>query len=262
LSEGHKALVSDKPLVTVITAVFNAVDCIEDCIKSVLNQDCSNVEHIIVDGGSNDGTVEVLRCYNDRIALWISEQDSGVFDAWNKGLSLANGEWIAFLGSDDRYMPGAINVYMNLAVEHPEADFLVARARLDHPTGYAPVFGGPWKWPSFATAMTTVHVGAMHRRSLFDRYGVFDSTYSMAADYEFLLRAKENLRSSYSPATTVLMRAGGVSDSTAALREAKRAKVSRGVKSPFIAELELRRRICRFYVRRLYIWLRARFRRQ
>jgi len=248
-----------QPLVTVITAVFNGNDCIANCLDSVLNQDYPHVEHIILDGGSNDGTLETLLGYDDRVALWISEPDRGVYDAWNKGLKLARGEWIAFLGADDIYLEGAISTYLALASENPEAEFLSSRACLDHPTGYAPVFGGPWEWPRFSSAMSTIHVGTMHRRSLFERYGEFDTSYRIAADYEYLLRAREHLRAAFTPATTVVMRAGGLSDSTAGLYEARRAKVTSGVRSATAAAFELRLAIARFYARRMYLKGRALF---
>lgn len=250
---------SRQPLVSIITAVFNGNDSIVRCLESVLMQDYPRIEHIILDGGSSDGTVETLRSYDDKVALWISEPDSGVYDAWNKGLALARGEWIAFLGADDVYLPDAISTYMKLAYENPEADFLTSRARLDHPTGYSPTFGGPWEWPRFSTAMSTIHVGVMHRRSLFERYGLFNTSYRIAADYEFLLRPREHLRSAFTPATTVIMRAGGLSDSTAALHEAMRVKVDAGVRSIPIATLQLRLAIARFYARRVYLKARALF---
>lgn len=249
--------VASEPLVTVITAVFNGNDCLASCLDSVLNQDYPHVEHIILDGGSTDGTIETLRSYDDRVALWISEPDGGVYDAWNKGLKLARGEWIAFLGADDIYLEGAISTYLKLAAKNPEAEFLSSRARLSHPTGYAPIFGGPWEWPRFSTAMTTIHVGTLHRRSLFERYGEFDTSYRIAADFEFLLRAGDNLRTAFTSATTVVMRAGGLSDSTAGLYEARRAKVARGVSSTSAAELHLRLAIARFYIRRMYLKARA-----
>jgi glycosyltransferase involved in cell wall biosynthesis len=248
---------STLPLVTVITAVFNGQDCIAGCIESVLNQDYPNIEHLILDGGSKDGTIDVLRRYDEKLELWVSEPDAGVFDAWNKGLDLARGEWIAFLGSDDIYLPGAIATYVELARKNPQAEFLSSRAKLDHPTGYSPVFGGPWEWPRFATAMSTIHVGTMHHRGLFSRLGKFDMQYRIAGDYEFMLRAKETLRTAFTPEVTVVMRAGGLSDSTAGLYEAKRAKIKNGVRTALTADLELRRAIMRFHLRRLYLKVRS-----
>ena len=218
-----------EPIVSVITAVFNGVGTIRECMESVLSQDYPYIEHIIIDGGSTDGTVDVLREYENRLALWISEPDGGVFDAWNKGLDLAHGEWIAFLGADDTFLPGAISEYLQLARRNPSANFLTSRARLEHPSGYSPEFGGLWSWPRAARAMPSVHVGAMHRRNIFARYGRFDATYRIAGDYEFLLRAREDLNAAFMPTVTVAMGAGGLSDSTAGLVEAKRAKLQNNI---------------------------------
>jgi glycosyltransferase involved in cell wall biosynthesis len=245
------------PLVSVITAVFNGRAHISDCIESVLRQDYPSIEHIIIDGGSMDGTVEVLRSYEDRIAFWKSEPDKGVYDAWNKGLCLARGEWIAFLGSDDAYLPGAISTYIDLARRNPTAQFLSSRARLNHPTGYSPIFGGPWEWPCFATAMSTIHVGTLHHRSLFERFGQFDTSYSIAGDYEFMLRSRDALRAAFTPTVTVVMRAGGLSDSTAGYREAQRAKLAASVRAPLLAAIDLWRSILRFHFRRLFLVIRS-----
>jgi glycosyltransferase involved in cell wall biosynthesis len=245
------------PKVSIITAVFNAQDCIADCIESVLYQDYPNMEHIILDGGSTDSTVSLLRKYEDRIDVWISESDSGIYDAWNKGLKLARGEWIAFLGADDKYLPGAVSAYMKLAAQFPAAEFLSSRALLDHPSGHAPTFGGPWEWPRFSRVMTTIHVGTMQRRTLFERYGDFDASYRSAADYEFLLRAGDGLRAAFMPTATVVMRAGGASDSTAGLYETRDVKVQRGVRSYRAATRDLRIAVLRFHIRRLILALRS-----
>jgi len=248
---------SDLPLVTVVTAVFNGEPYLARCLESVLAQDYPNIEHIILDGGSTDGTLDVLRQYDDRVALWKSEPDKGVYDAWNKALNLARGEWICFLGVDDLYLPGAIAAYVELARKNPEAEFLSSKAKLDHPSGYCPIFGGPWAWPRFATAMSTIHVGTMHHRSLFQRLGRFDITYRIAGDYDLMLRAKDTLRTAFLPEVTIVMRAGGLSDSTAGLYEARRAKVMNGVRTPLIANMELRKAITRFHLRKFYISLRT-----
>ncbi len=241
------------PTVSVITAVFNAQDCIAECIESVLQQDYPNIEYIIVDAVSKDGTIDVIRRYDDKINIWISEPDDGIFDAWNKGLNLATGEWIAFLGADDAYVPGAIRRYMEVANQYPFAEFLSSQAKVVHATGYSPISGGPWSWPACARLLTTIHVGTMHKRSLFERYGKFDAFYRIAGDYEFLLRAGSQLKAAFLPEVTVMMRAGGASDSTASLYEARYAKIQRQVRSKILATLDLILLIPRFYIRRLLL---------
>ena len=145
--------VRERPLVTVITAVLNAVGAIKDCIESVVRQEYPNIEHIVLDGGSSDGTVDVLRHYDDRIALWRSEPDRGIYDAWNKALREARGEWICFLGADDEFLPGAVSAYMALAAKNPQAEYLSSKVQMIYPSGYVRILGSPWTWRKFSKAM-------------------------------------------------------------------------------------------------------------
>ena len=229
-----------QPLVTVVTAVYNAQPYIAGCLESVLRQDYPNIEHIVMDGGSTDGTVDVLREYDDRIALWKSEPDRGIYDAWNKGLYEARGEWLCFLGADDEFLLGAINAYMAFAVKNPQAEYLSSRVKSVKASGYERILGLPWTWKKFSVMMCTAHVGSMHRRSLFDRLGTFDTSYRIAADYELLLRARSQLKTAYLPVTTVMMRDGGVSSTSAfkCLEEAARAKVISGGRNKMLALIE------------------------
>ncbi len=99
-----KKSLPDKPLITVITVVFNGVDKLEDTIKSVISQAYDNVEYIIIDGGSTDGTLDIIRKYEGQIDYWVSEKDEGIYDAMNKAITLASGEWIYFLNSGDAFI--------------------------------------------------------------------------------------------------------------------------------------------------------------
>lgn len=227
------------PLVTVITAVFNGQLHLAECLESVLQQDYANIEHIVVDGGSSDGTFDVLRRYDERIAFWKSEPDHGVYDAWNKALAVARGDWICFLGADDEFMPGAVRAYMELAARNPEAEYLSSRVRWVHPSGYQRIRGGSWAWPEFSRWMCVAHVGSMHRRSLFDRLGGYDVSFGSAADYELLLRARGALCAAYMPEISAVMRGGGMTDDRAALSDANRAKIETGGRNTIIATMEL-----------------------
>jgi glycosyltransferase involved in cell wall biosynthesis len=227
------------PLVSVITAVFNGERYLEQCLESVANQDYPNVEHIVIDGGSDDGTLQILEEFSARIAFWKSERDNGIYDAWNKGLAESRGEWICFLGADDEFLPHAISSYMTLAELNPDAEFLSSRLQVVYPSGYVKTVGEPWRWNRFARFMCAVHVGSMHRRSLFERNGVFDTSYKSAADYEFLLRARGGLKAAFTPDVTVTMRAGGASATRQALQEKARAKVVTGGRNKVLTSIEL-----------------------
>jgi len=230
---------SEHPLVTVVTAIFNGQPHVEGCLESVLAQDYPNIEHIVLDGHSTDGTIDVLQRYDNRIAYWKSEPDKGVYDTWNKALVEARGEWICFLGADDEFLPGAVSAYMALAARYPTAEYLSSQIRWVHPSGYERIRGRSWEWRSFLRWMSVAHVGSMHRRTLFDRLGLYDTSFGSAADYELLLRARGLLQAAYMPVTTVIMRAGGLSDDPNAFADATRAKIISGGRNPTLAVLEL-----------------------
>lgn len=242
---------ADYPLVTVVTAIYNGRRFLVECLESVLKQDYPNVEHLLFDAGSTDGTVEVLRQHEDRIALWRSEPDRGVYDAWNKALVDARGEWICFLGVDDEFLPGAISAYVSLARKNPDAEYLSSRVKLVHPSGYERINGWPWEWNRFSRWMCVSHVGSMHRRSLYERLGAYDLSFGGAADYELLLRAREGLKAAYMPVTTAIMRTGGMTDGPNAFADATRAKILTGGRNRFLAIVELRIANIRYFLRPL-----------
>jgi glycosyltransferase involved in cell wall biosynthesis len=239
------------PLVTVVTAVFNGQPHVQGCLESILAQDYPNVECIVFDGNSTDGTIDVLQRYDNRIAYWKSEPDKGVYDAWNKALAEARGEWICFLGVDDEFLPGAVSAYMALASKNPDADYLCSRIRWVHPSGYERTRGGPWTWPEFARRMCTAQVGSMHRRALFDRFGSYDLGFGSASDYEFLLRPRASLRAAYMTDITVMMRGGGMTDGRAALADANRAKIVTGGRNRIRTAIDSVIDIAKFYLRPL-----------
>jgi glycosyltransferase involved in cell wall biosynthesis len=219
------ARTADQPLVTIITSIYNGQPYVAGCLDSVLSQDYPNIEHIIMDGGSTDGTLDVLRQYNDKIAFWKSEPDHGIYDAWNKGISEARGEWICFLGVDDIFLPGAISDYMALAAKKPEAEYLYSKWHLVFPTGKELILGREFTSKEFLRAPQTYsHVGSMHKRSLFERLGGYDTKYRIAADWEFLVRLRGKLKMAFLPQVAVRVRSGGASYSPAVIYEIYRAK--------------------------------------
>ena len=112
------------PKLSIITVVLNGEKYLEETIKSVLNQQYKNFEYIIIDGGSTDGTLEIIKRYNDELEYWISEKDKGIYDAFNKGMILAKGDYVGIVNSDDVYVDGAFEILNKYIKEYPDKDFI------------------------------------------------------------------------------------------------------------------------------------------
>lgn len=220
-------------LISVITASYNSEKTIARTIESVLNQDFDNFEYIVIDGNSKDSTLEIIKSYivefkRKKIAFkFISQDDSGIYEAWNKGLALAEGAWISFLGSDDIYLENALNTYYaHLARGTENIDLVYSIVEVMRSNIVVKTIDGTWEWRIFKKYMNIAHVGALHSSALFQKYGVFDQNFKICGDYELLLRAKNNLKTLKIPQVTAQMDSGGVSNNMVAkaFSETYRAK--------------------------------------
>lgn len=223
------------PRISIIVAVYNGVATLQQCIDSVTQQIYQNKELIIIDGGSRDGTVDLLRANNEHIEYWVSEPDRGIFDAWNKGLEQASGEWICFLGADDYLWTKAVLEQMAAALQKIPADVLLAYAQImlvnqnDEPL--YPV-GREWAEVKsrFMQGLCLPHQGVMHRRILFERHGNFDDSFRIGGDYELMLRELKTKDAKFIPGFIMTaMRQGGLSSNPEFSIEAMR-DVRRGLK--------------------------------
>ena len=183
-----------KPTVSIITACYNSANTLQKTIQSVLNQKFKDFEYIIIDGGSTDGTVEVIKRYKEHLAYWVSEPDDGIYAAWNKALTHASGKWIVFLGSDDCFVDNhVLSDLMGLA--DTNIDFVFGKHALIAITGVVVnVCGRPWNFAQMKQWMSVSHPGALHNRKLFEVFGKFDESFKIAGDYEFLLRVAMHKR--------------------------------------------------------------------
>jgi glycosyltransferase involved in cell wall biosynthesis len=125
-----------QPLVSIVTVVYNGEAFIERTIRSVLGQTWPNIEYIIVDGGSSDGTLDIIRRYEDRISYWISAKDKGIYDAMNKGVALCTGDWVGLINSDDWYEPDSVERAMREAAAHPGTNVVHGDIWLHYPNGH------------------------------------------------------------------------------------------------------------------------------
>ena len=238
---GRQVEEGSEPLVTIITAVFNGEKTLEKTILSVINQSYSNIEFIIIDGSSTDGSLDIIKKYEHAIDYWVSEPDGGIYDAWNKGVRLSTGDWIAFLGSDDMYVDGAIQAYATFIEEHPVTtlEYVSSRVNLTKDSKVLGVIGAPWNWSVLRKYMKVAQVGSMHHRCLFEKYGLFDDSYKISGDYEFLLRPGPHLRADFLNAITVNMQIGGASDANIQVfREVVKAKISTGNRNILMSYFE------------------------
>lgn len=246
----------DGPLISIIIAVYNGKETLQQCIDSVAQQTYFNKELIIIDGGSKDGTFELLAENDEKISYWISEADNGIYNAWNKGLLKVQGDWICFLGADDYFWDNSVLERMVLKLETLPADIRVAYGQImlmsDKGKSPRPI-GESWSLlkESFKQNMCIPHVGTMHRRSLFERHGNFDESFQIAGDYEFLLRELKTADAVFIPdIVTVGQRLGGISTVTEnrflTLQEVWRAQRLNGQLLPkaFLRK-ELLREFCR-----------------
>lgn len=230
------------PLVTIIVAVFNGAKTIQQCIDSVAAQSYINKELIIIDGGSTDGTIELLEANRAHITHYKSEPDTGIYNAWNKGLALASGDWVCFLGADDFFWtPTALaetsaqlaRLQQTINVAYTQIMLLTADGTALYPVGE------PWERirERFSQLMCIPHQGVLHRTELFARYGRFDESFRIAGDYEMLLRDLRQNHAVFIPGIILTgMRAGGVSSdpqgTLKTMREIRRAQRLHGFNLP------------------------------
>lgn len=201
------------PKFTIITSTFNAEKFLAVTADSLRKQSFKNFEWIIVDGGSSDLTVEIIKKNADLVSKWISESDQGIYDAWNKGLNFARGEWISFLGAGDRYFPDALEKYENKIQSTVGVEFISSKIQLVSEYGnILRDVGEEFSMQQHKKFMTIAHVGAMHKKTLFERFGFFDSKYKYAGDYDFFMRCGESFQASFLNLITATMIVGGASN--------------------------------------------------
>jgi len=190
LNSGESQL-GNLPRITVVTPSYNQAQYLERTIRSVLEQGYPNLEYIVIDGGSTDGSQDIIAKYARNLAYWVSEKDHGQSHAINKGFRRATGDWVAWQNSDDIYYPGAFASLARTALRHCDADLIIgnvnlidAEDRVLRDLCYVrPTFGS-----MLAEGMILTNQVAFWRRGLHDRIGWLDESLSCAFDYDWFLR--------------------------------------------------------------------------
>lgn len=248
------------PLISVVIAVFNGAATLQQCLDSVTQQAYARVELIVIDGGSTDGTVDLIRAHVRKINYWISEPDRGIYNAWNKALTKATGDWICFLGADDYLWDAHVLARMaeKLALVPPDIRVAYGQIMLLNKEDEA-LYAVGEQWENvrtrFRQLMCVPHPAVMHRRSLFSDLGNFDETFRIAGDYEFLLRELKTQNALFFEGIVMAaMRQGGISTDPAntllGLREVRLAQIKNGLPWPGLGWLAA---LLRTYTR-IFLW--------
>lgn len=235
----------NKPKFSIITVCFNSEKTIEDTMLSVISQTYSNIEFIVIDGKSTDGTLAIINKYKNQITTFISENDNGFYDAINKGIELANGEYIAILNSDDFYVnttiiEDVVNIFIKNNVDAVYGDLQYVDKLNTN------IITRNWVSQNYTDGMfckgwMPPHPAFFVKKCCYDRFGKFNLQLKSAADYELMLRFihVNKIEVAYLPKVLVKMRVGGMSNSSIwnrikANREDKLAWKINGVKPHFL----------------------------
>ena len=209
----------NKPKISIITVVWNNATTIKDAIDSVLGQTYENIEYIIVDGASTDGTVEIVKSYGDKISNFVSEKDNGLYDAMNKGIALATGDIVGILNSDDFYIDNKVIEKVVKEFEEKQVDSVYADLVFVKPDNLDKVVryydSGRCKPEKFQYALYPAHPTFFVKKLVYDKYGVFKTDYKIGADFDIMARFLYTNKISYSyiKEPIIKMRVGGVSTS-------------------------------------------------
>lgn len=210
--------------ISIVIATFNAGKTLKHCLDSIIPQLTDDCELILVDGDSKDNTNEIIDSYGDKIAVHISEPDRGIYDAWNKGVRLAHGEWVGFVGADDMLLEGALDKYLQVIKSTDNIDtydyicahneYVDKRGKLLKTVGEMPV------WKKMRKRMVAAHVASLqNKHNLFETIGGYDLQFHICADYDLLLRKRDKLKSLYIDFSMARMETGGMSFSIKAIKE-------------------------------------------
>ncbi len=205
---------------SIITVVYNGANTISDCIESVVNQTYPDIEYIVIDGNSTDGTQDIVQSFGKKISIFKSEPDKGIYDAMNKGLDLASGDFIGILNADDFYRNDRVIENIARKLLDSSADGLYGDLVFVKPEDKNHVVrnwkSGEFNKNKFLFGWMPPHPTFFLKRCFYEQYGGFRLDLGSAADYELMLRMiyKNNIKPVYLPEIIIKMRAGGVSNSS------------------------------------------------
>ncbi len=224
--------------ISVVTVVYNGEKYLRDAISSVLNQNYPELEYVIIDGGSTDATVDIIKSYGDQISYWVSEPDKGIYDAMNKGVKKCTGEVIAILNADDMHLPHTLK---SVAEKFQSTDADIVYGKMikvkelegkNYEQEVAPDLG------NVEQTMPIFHPSTFVKKQVYDDLGVFDTRFKVAADYEFIYRCyKAGKRFEYLELPVSKFRLVGISNASCTSYE-EAYQILKQYESPYQEEMK------------------------
>ena len=222
---------------SIIIATFNAGKTLQRCLDSISLQKTEDIELIIIDGGSTDNTLSIIKKNYNIIDFWLSEPDNGIYDAWNKGINHVNGKWIQFIGSDDFVLPNALLQYIAFVKQSNTngIDLITAKIRMVNKNGkYIRNYGSPFVWNKCRKYMISPHPSILHARSLFSEVGNYNISYKSAGDTELIYRKGKQLKTLFFSKEIIQFQIGGTSFSIKGLRESFKCRMEHKTVSKYM----------------------------
>jgi len=219
-----------QPLISIITVVYNGVDFLEETIQSVLNQEYENIEYIIIDGGSTDGTVDIIKNYEEHIDYWVSEADGGIYDAMNKGITVSNGEIVGIVNADDTLYPDTIKKVCE-KINFDNLDYIYGSIDLMDENGTIIGKTIPMDEKDIFLKkyidMPFPHPSLFVTKDVYRQIGLYDVQFKLSADYDFVLRLLDkDYKGSVLFEPTGKFRSGGSSGGIATFVDTKNVLLS------------------------------------
>jgi len=207
---------SDSPVITILVATWNSAPDLEDFLESLLNQSWQDWQLLLLDNASQDGSDEVVARAKSRLRppqqlIWSSQPDHGIYDAWNRGLKLARGHYLCFIGADDRFVSEHSLANIMKSVDS-RAELITAQNAYYSRTGrFLRVWGSAWRWSRMRQSMNIAHPGMLVHQDLFRKYGDFDDSFHICGDYEWFLRLPAGVKAVHLEIPVLKVIQGGVS---------------------------------------------------
>ncbi|MEB3217224.1 MAG: glycosyltransferase family 2 protein [Nostocales cyanobacterium 94392] len=239
---------ANQPLVSIITVTYNAEQYLEKTIQSVLSQAYNNVEYIIIDGGSVDGTLDIIQKYESKIDYWISEEDKGIYDAMNKGIAFSSGEIIGLLNAGDTYLPNALSLLAEKYIPSDSLSIYYGDIYLTY-TDANITIKSPANIDELKYSMAICHQAMFVTKCTYLNHGLYNLNYKLASDYAyilslFLIGAKFH----YLDGVVAYYQTGGASDRKIFNLKLEYVKIHLNFKSPFLYSASI------LYIRELFLY--------